>query len=144
MFLGIQDPNNPFLYHEIKGFAFMEKHHNPIPHWHVIESCVGVNAPAIDPEQVKALKRFDNSLWINRTAETIHVKCHTVQANTVALNLAFDILNGKSVTRARNEHFEIITKLSNGKDSSFANPTSMCASTGSIQPEKEGVIDFGR
>jgi hypothetical protein len=78
--------------------AFFQ-HDFPAPHQDSIESVIDYRVP---PGRFADLARFDGSVIAERTAGELSARCHDVEANRLALNLAHDILAGaKSVEQAR-------------------------------------------
>jgi hypothetical protein len=78
--------------------AFFQ-HDFPAPHQDSIESVIDYRVP---PDRFADLARFDGSVIAERTAGELSARCHDVEANRLALNLAHDIVTGaKSVEQAR-------------------------------------------
>ena len=79
--------------------AFFQ-HDFPAPHQDSVESFIDYRVP---PDRFADLARFDGSVIAERTAGELSARCHDVEANRLALNLAHDIVTGaRSVEEARN------------------------------------------
>jgi hypothetical protein len=75
------------------------KHDFPAPHYDSVESVLDFRVP---PEHFSALAEFDGSVVAERTAGEVSARCHDEEANSLALNLAHDIVMGeKTVDEAR-------------------------------------------
>ena len=75
------------------------KHDFPAPHYDSVESVLDFRVP---PEHFSALAEFDGSVVAERTAGEVSARCHDEEANSLALNLAHDIIMGeKTVDEAR-------------------------------------------
>jgi hypothetical protein len=75
------------------------QHAFPAPHQDSIETFIDYRVP---PGKFSALAEFDGSVIAERTAGELSARCHDVEANRLALNLAHDIVTGaKSVGEAR-------------------------------------------
>jgi hypothetical protein len=78
--------------------AFFE-HNFPAPHMDSVESVIDFRVPT---EYFTPLARFDGSVIVERTAGEVSARCHDEEANTLALNLMYDIVSGeKDVDGAR-------------------------------------------
>jgi hypothetical protein len=76
------------------------QHAFPAPHQDSIESVIDYRVP---PDKFYDLAEFDGSVIAERTAGELSARCHDLEANRLALNLAHDIVTGaKSVSEARN------------------------------------------
>lgn len=68
-------------------------HHNfPVPHTDSVESSICHFIPL---DKFNQLAQFDGSVTANRTRCELSARCHDVQANMLALNLADDIIAGR-------------------------------------------------
>ena len=75
------------------------KHDFPAPHYDSVESVLDFR---VLPEHFSALAEFDGSVVAERTAGEVSARCHDEEANSLALNLAHDIVMGeKTVDEAR-------------------------------------------
>ena len=75
------------------------KHDFPAPHYDSVESVLDFRVP---PEHFSALAEFDGIVVAERTAGEVSARCHDEEANSLALNLAHDIVMGeKTVDEAR-------------------------------------------
>jgi len=81
------------------------QHDFPMPHKDYLQHVVEFKVPT---DKVGALAEFDGSIIVDRTRGTIGARCDTEAHNLLALNLAYDIINGKkNVEQARKEYGEI-------------------------------------
>jgi hypothetical protein len=67
------------------------QHDFPAPHQDSIESFIDYRVP---PEKFNDLAAFDGSVICERTAGELSARCHDIEANRLALNLAHDIVTG--------------------------------------------------
>lgn len=75
------------------------QHDFPAPHQDSVESFIDYRVPV---DKFSELAAFDGSVVVERTAGEISARCHDVEANRLALNLAHDIVSGRrSVEEAR-------------------------------------------
>lgn len=84
-----------------KTVAFREavEHHFPIPHKDSVEQFIDYKVPV---DKFSDIASFDGSVVTERTAGIASARCHDEEANSLALNLMNDIVNGtKSVEEAR-------------------------------------------
>ncbi len=89
------------------------QHDFPMPHKDCLEHVVNFNVPT---DKVGDLAKFDGSIIVDRTRGTISARCDSEAHNILALNLAYDIINGtKSVDEARKSYGEIAMKQMNGE-----------------------------
>lgn len=81
------------------------QHDFPMPHKDYLQHVVEFKVPT---DKVGELAEFDGSIIVDRTRGTIGARCDTEPHNLLALNLAYDILNGKKdVEEARKAYGEI-------------------------------------
>jgi hypothetical protein len=75
------------------------KHDFPVPHFDSVESVLDYGVP---PQYFTPLAEFDGSVMVDRTAGEVSARCHDEEANSLALNLAHDIVTGtRTVEEAR-------------------------------------------
>lgn len=75
------------------------EHQFPTPHNDSVLSVIDYRVP---PAKVSELAEFDGSVVVDRTQGELSARCHDEEANNLALNLAYDIVNEKrSVEDAR-------------------------------------------
>ena len=83
----------------IIAYKDFDQHNFPAPHIDSVECFIDY---AVPPEKFTELALFDGSVIVQRTRGELSARCHDVEANYLALNLANDIVtNKKSVTEAR-------------------------------------------
>ncbi|MCF6157064.1 MAG: hypothetical protein E3K32_00515 [wastewater metagenome] len=88
-------------------------HYFPKKHRDVVTQTVKYEVPA---DKVDELIEFDESLIIDRTKGELSVMCHNERMNTLALNLADDIVKGKrSVQEARKTFAEQVQAAVKGQ-----------------------------
>lgn len=76
-------------------------HHNfPRPHMDVLEQTIDYKVPL---EKYKALAEFDGSILIDRTRGELSVHCDSEKSNVLMLNLAHQIVLGKTSVRQARE-----------------------------------------
>ncbi len=74
-------------------------HQFPAPHIDAVESVIDYRVP---PDKASELAAFDGSIVVERTVGELSARCHDEQANSLALNLAHDLVTGaKDVEAAR-------------------------------------------
>lgn len=81
-------------------------HNWPAPHPDVLEQTISFKVPL---EKYDDLARFDGSVFVERTKGILGAKCHFESMNYVAINLAHDVIHGKSVEQARKDYEEAFT-----------------------------------
>lgn len=75
------------------------EHDFPAPHHDSVESVIDLQVPV---DKISPLAAFDGSVMVERTTGELSARCHDEQANTLALNLAFEIATGaRNVADAR-------------------------------------------
>jgi len=75
------------------------EHRFPAPHDDSVETFIDYRVPV---EAFTPLARFDGSVMVERTTGELSARCHDEQANTLALNLAHEIVTGaRTVEEAR-------------------------------------------
>ncbi len=77
-------------------------HHFPIPHKDVLEQFVDLD---VDPEHYTALAEYDGSVMLARTEGEISARCDKEPMNILALNLAYDIIEGKKTVEEAREFY---------------------------------------
>ncbi len=89
------------------------QHDFPMPHKDYLQHVVEFKVPT---DKVGELAEFDGSIIVDRTRGTIGARCDTEAHNLLALNLAYDIINGKkNAEQARTEFGEIVKAEMSGK-----------------------------
>jgi len=69
----------------------------------------------VSPEKFTELGNFDGSVTVDRTQGTIAARCDKEENNMLALNLAYDIIQGrKTVAEARKSYGDMIMQAMNG------------------------------
>lgn len=75
------------------------EHRFPTPHTDSVQTVIDYRVPL---EKLTPLAMFDGSVVVERTAGEVSARCHDEQANSLALNLMYDIVTDKkSVSEAR-------------------------------------------
>ena len=86
-------------------------HNFPRPHNDMLEQTVSLRVPA---EKVRELTAFNGSLLIDRTRGEISARCESEEANTAAINLAYEILSHtRTWEEARRAYAETILQGKN-------------------------------
>lgn len=92
-------------------------HDFPMPHKDVLEQFVSYDVP---PDKFDELAQYDGSVIAERTKGELSARCDKEVANTLALNLADDIVKGeKSVEEAREFYAETIKEVLQGKEPEY-------------------------
>jgi len=88
-------------------------HAFPKPHEDCLEHVVEFKVPA---EKVADLAKFDGSIIVDRTRGTLGARCDSEAHNVLALNLAYDIINGKkNAEEARQMYADAAKQEASGK-----------------------------
>lgn len=88
-------------------------HNFPMPHKDVMQQFVDFKVPT---DMFDELAEYDGSVVVDRTQGEISARCDKEGANFLALNLAYDIINGKrSVSEAREYYHKTIMKVMKGE-----------------------------
>lgn len=94
------------------------KHDFPTPHMDCLEHVVEFKVPQ---DKVGDLAKFDGSVIVDRTRGTIGARCDSEAHNLIALNLSWDIVNGKtSVEDARKTYGDAVKEEMGGKPPQIA------------------------
>ncbi len=89
------------------------QHDFPMPHKDYLLHVVELKVPT---DKVGELAEFDGSIVVDRTRGTIGARCDTEAHNLLALNIAYDIINGKkNAEQARTEFGEIVKAEMSGQ-----------------------------
>jgi hypothetical protein len=95
------------------------EHNFPAPHHDVLRQTVAMNVP---PEKIAELAQFSGSVLVDRTKGEITVRCDSEANNTIALNLANDIVTGRlTADQARSRFTELAQAVQNGQRPTYAN-----------------------
>jgi hypothetical protein len=90
------------------------QHDFPMAHKDVLEHFIDYKAP--DAQKVAEIWKFDGSVILERTKGEMSARCDKEEANLLALNLANQIVEGKtSVEKARMEYARQIMAMKEGK-----------------------------
>ncbi len=93
-------------------------HNFPTPHTDYLTQYVDYRVPA---EKASELVEFDGSVLLDRTAGQIGARCDHEAYNTLTLNLAVEIIEGKrSVEDARRLYAETAAAFSMGRSAPYA------------------------
>jgi hypothetical protein len=88
-------------------------HDFPMPHTDVMQQWVSLKVPE---GKVDNLFEYDGSVVVERTTGLVSARCDKEGANFLALNLAYDIINGRrSVKEARDYYTRSIKEMKMGK-----------------------------
>ena len=89
------------------------QHDFPVPHKDYLQHVVEFKVPT---DKIGELAEFDGSIIVDRTRGTIGARCDIEAHNLLALNLAYDVINGKkNAEEARKEFGEIVKAEMAGK-----------------------------
>lgn len=79
-------------------------HNFPFPHGDIVENFTEYEVPI---DAFSKLARFDGSVTVSRTRGLLSARCHDEEANHLAVNLAHDIITGKTdVEHARQTYVD--------------------------------------
>ncbi|MGI8765402.1 MAG: hypothetical protein ACR2KM_02670 [Gemmatimonadaceae bacterium] len=79
-------------------------HNFPFPHGYIVENFTEYKVPI---DAFSKLARFDGSVTVSRTRGLLSARCHDEEANHLAVNLAHDIITGKTdVEHARQTYVD--------------------------------------
>lgn len=92
----------PGVWKRIIAYKDFDKHDFPAPHIDCVESFIDYKVPE---DKVSDLNMFDGSVVVNRTRGEMSARCHDVQANSLALNLAHDIIGGKKTVQEARAYY---------------------------------------
>jgi hypothetical protein len=91
----------------------------------------------VDPAKADELVAFDGSVIIDRTAGQIAARCDSEAANTLTLNLAVEILEGRrTVDDARRFYAETIAAYTLGRDAPYAERLQFQPPEGTADPDQ--------
>jgi hypothetical protein len=92
-------------------------HDFPMPHKDVLEQFINMRVPA---DKFDELAAYDGSVIVERTKGEISARCDKEGANFLALNLARDIVDGKTtVEDAKKRYAEHIMAMKAGKQTDY-------------------------
>jgi hypothetical protein len=77
-------------------------HNFPIPHIDAVGSFIDYQVPL---DKYDDVAQFDGSVVINRTTGEISARCHDEEANSLALNLVDDIVNGRKTVQEARDYY---------------------------------------
>lgn len=93
------------------------QHNFPMPHPDVMEQVVNYQVP---PEMFDELAMYDGSVIVERTKGELSARCDAEGANFLALNLAHEIITGKTtVEAARQKYGQEIKMMKAGNPTSY-------------------------
>lgn len=102
---------------KVAVFRDSVKHEAPFPHQDFLENTINYKVPE---SKIADLIKFDQGLVIDETRGTLASHCDSEEANTLALNLANDIVTGKrSASSARSFMRDTMMKSAAGKSSPY-------------------------
>lgn len=92
-------------------------HNFPIPHKDVLEQFIELDVPA---DYFDDLAKYDGSVIAERTKGVLSARCDKEPMNFLALNLAYDIINGeRSVENARDFYAQTAAAFMRGDESKY-------------------------
>jgi hypothetical protein len=110
-------------------------HSFPTPHVDYLTQYVDY---PISADKAADLVKFDGSVIVDRTAGQIGARCDNEAANTLTLNLAVEIMEGRrTVEDARELYAETLAAYSMGRDAPFAERLLFEPRTGTADPDEE-------
>ena len=105
----------PFKFTKIMDKEF--PHDFPVVHTDFMEQGVDFKVPT---DKVGPLAEFDGSVIVDRTKGCLSARCDLEAHNTLALNLAHDVISGKRTpAEARNEFAMIVAKEKAGQSDPY-------------------------
>lgn len=117
------------------------KHNDPMPHEDFIENTVAYHVPE---GKVGELARFDHALVVDETRGELSSHCDSEKANTVALNIANEIVTGKrTVADAKSFMKRTMMTTMAGKSSSYSEKLQFKQSKASGSSERSSSPDTG-
>lgn len=94
------------------------QHNFPTPHTDVLRQSIAMNVP---PEKIGELAQFSGSIIVDRTKGEISARCDNEANNTIALNLANDIVSGRlTPDQARSRFTELTQAVQQGQRPAYA------------------------
>lgn len=94
--------NAPGPWKRIVASRDPDPHNFPAPHKDSVESFLQHTIPT---EKIGDVAEFDGSVVVNRTRGELSARCHDEEANTLALNLTRDIVEGKKTVAEAREYY---------------------------------------
>lgn len=93
------------------------QHNFPLPHKDVLEQTVNYRVPL---EKVADLVRYNGSLVIDHTRGELSAHCDNEEANTLALNIADDIVKGdRTLEQALAYHAQVVRGVQIGEPETY-------------------------
>jgi hypothetical protein len=86
----------------IVAYREFDSHEFPAPHNDSVESFLQHAVPSDKASEITA---FDGSVVVNRTRGELSARCHDEEANQLALNLAHDIVEGRTTVQEAREYY---------------------------------------
>jgi hypothetical protein len=115
------------------------RHEFPAPHIDSVESVIDYHVP---PHRFSDLAAFDGSVVVERTAGELSARCHDEQANSLALNLAHDIVTGaKNVDEARDYYAKEFLDYRRGKPTPYMDGLRFEGVTGAADADQRVLSD---
>lgn len=113
-------------------------HNFPTPHTDYITQYVDYRVP---PEKISELVAFDGSALVDRTAGQIGARCDHEAYNTLTLNLAVEIIEGRrSVEDARRFYGETAAAFVMGRPAPYAEKLQFTPPSGETADPDEAII----
>lgn len=114
------------------------EHKFPKPHTDLLEQSINYKVPV---EKFSELAEFDGSVIIERTKGVMAARCDKEGANTLALNLADEIIRDeKTVDEARQTYAEQIMAMMAKQEAPYTEKLMFKVPTGNTEDPDESVI----
>ena len=116
-------------------------HNFPYPHKDILEQTVNYRVP---PEKASDLLKCNGSLVIDRTRGELTVHCNNEEANTLALNIADDLVKGnRTLEQALAYHAQVVRGVQIGEPETYPDKLRFKApqpSTDTADPGEEAPL----
>jgi hypothetical protein len=128
--------NDKDQWKEVAVYRDAVKHAKPMPHEDFVQNTISYKVPE---SKVADLIKFDHSLVIDETRGTLASHCDSEAANTLALNLANEIVTGKrDVASAKDFLKSTLMKSMAGKTSPYTEKLMFSSSPKESMPGMPG------
>jgi hypothetical protein len=112
-------------------------HDFPKPHTDVMQQWVNLKVPE---GKVDNLFEYDGSVVVERTTGMVSARCDKEGANFLALNLTYDVINGKrSVNDARDYYTKAVKDMGMGKTDPYMMKLNFSNMTGTGDRDKSTI-----
>jgi hypothetical protein len=110
------------------------RHSFPIEHTDMLETTMNYKVPE---DKMDDLGKFDGSVTFDRTQGTLSARCDKEENNFLALNLSFDIIEGKkTVDQARMAYGDIVKEKMNGGKPAYMEKLTFAPKQNTGDPDK--------